>query len=65
MIRAHAHRVYNEASFDLIISGHMHVKDDFEFQINNNKVRSINLGSWFEEPQVLKIENKKKLNGWT
>jgi len=59
MIREHAHRAYGESPFDLIISGHMHVEDDFEFQINHKNVRSINLGSWFEEAKVLKIKNQK------
>lgn len=59
MIREHAHRAYSESPFDLIISGHMHVRDDFEFQINAKTVRSINLGSWFEDVKVLKIKNEK------
>lgn len=49
MIRGHGERVYLEKPFDLIISGHMHVFDDYVFDMNGHKVRSINLGSWFEE----------------
>ena len=49
MIRNHIPIAYNEKPFDLIISGHMHIFDDHEVVIDNNKVRSINLGSWFEE----------------
>ena len=59
MIREHAHRSYIEKEFDLIISGHMHVKDDFEFQMNQKRVRSINLGSWMQVAQVLKLSSGK------
>lgn len=58
MIRLHAMRSFNEKPFDLIITGHMHVRDDHQIMINNNQVRSVNLGSWFEnEVYVLKIDN--------
>jgi Uncharacterized protein conserved in bacteria len=51
MIRAHAERVYdNEKPFDFVISGHMHIVDDYTFQRNKKDIRSINLGSWFEYP---------------
>lgn len=49
MIRAHIERAYAERPFDFIISGHMHVFDDHTVQIQGRRVRSINLGSWFEE----------------
>jgi UDP-2,3-diacylglucosamine hydrolase len=55
MIRNHAQRAFKEHSFDIIVTGHMHVKDDWEFQVGDRKVRSINLGSWFDEPKVLSI----------
>ncbi|MBO9665657.1 MAG: UDP-2,3-diacylglucosamine diphosphatase [Bdellovibrio sp.] len=49
MIRNHAERVYREGAFDVIISGHMHVFDDTMVSVNGQKVRSVNLGSWFED----------------
>lgn len=49
MIRAHAPKAYDEKPFDIIISGHMHVFDDHVLDVDGHKVRSINLGSWFEE----------------
>jgi UDP-2,3-diacylglucosamine hydrolase len=56
MIRHHAHRAYNEKPYDLIVSGHMHIYDDYEFQVAARKVRSINLGSWYgSEVKVLKL----------
>lgn len=49
MIREHAPKAYLEKPFDIIISGHMHVFDDHMVDVEGQKVRSINLGSWFEE----------------
>ena len=49
MIRNHARRVRkNEAPFDLLISGHVHVRDDFNWkdEVTGNEVSSVNLGWW-------------------
>ena len=57
MIRHHAHRVYDEKPYDLIVSGHMHVYDEYEFQVGIRKVRSVNLGSWYgPQVKVLKLK---------
>jgi UDP-2,3-diacylglucosamine hydrolase len=58
LVREHAKRAYQIRPFDLIISGHVHVADDFLFTVESansaageaRQVRSINLGSWFERP---------------
>lgn len=55
VIRAHAIRSYSEAKFDAIISGHMHVVDDVELSVNGHTFRSINLGSWFQDPVALSL----------
>lgn len=56
MIRSHAERVYGEHPFDAIISGHMHVHDDYTFQSGGKSARSFNLGSWYgDEVKVLKL----------
>lgn len=56
MIHHHAHRVYEEKPYDLIVSGHMHVHDDYEFNVGSRKARSINLGSWYgSDVKVLKL----------
>lgn len=34
----------------------MHVVDDFTFETENGPVRSINLGTWLDQPRVLKVE---------
>jgi UDP-2,3-diacylglucosamine hydrolase len=48
MIRSHAIRVYkDDEPFDFIFSGHVHVRDDFEWRgESSGNVRSINLGWW-------------------
>lgn len=55
LVRAYAAKSYNEKAFDIIVTGHMHIFDDYQFKINDKKIRSINLGTWLEVPRVLKI----------
>lgn len=62
MIRNHAKQQVASKDFDVIISGHMHVRDMFEFEVNNKKHLSINLGSWFEEKNILQFTPKSKNN---
>ena len=59
LIRDYANTKASEKPFDLIVTGHMHVFDNHEFEVSGQKFRSINLGTWLEKPRVLKIENKK------
>ncbi len=57
MIREHAQKVFQQKRFDVIISGHMHVKVDEEFKVSTGIARNINLGSWLHgRPQALCIE---------
>jgi UDP-2,3-diacylglucosamine hydrolase len=55
LIRHHAELAYLQKPFDIIFSGHMHVRDDHTVKIKDKEIRSINLGSWFEDPKVLKL----------
>lgn len=60
MIRAHALRVFPESPYDVLVSGHMHVYDDYEFQVGAQKARSINLGSWYGPTvKVLRLSGQK------
>lgn len=61
MIRAHAQRSVLEKPFDYIITGHMHIVDDFEFVLSGNgkTIRSVNLGTWLDGAKILKYENHK------
>lgn len=56
MIRTYAQKKHKEKEFDLLITGHMHVVDDFEFATESGNVRSINLGTWLDEPRALMIQ---------
>lgn len=55
-IRAHAEKAYRERPFDLIVSGHVHVRDDCEIEVDGAKCRSINLGTWLEQPCYLALD---------
>ena len=54
-VRSHAERAIHEEPFDLIITGHVHVRDEHEFEFNGRKVRSVNLGSWADSPCMFRI----------
>ena len=56
-IRAHARKAYAEQPFDLIISGHVHVRDDARIDTGNGVFRSVNLGSWFDAPCYFVIDD--------
>jgi UDP-2,3-diacylglucosamine hydrolase len=56
LIRAHGERVWEEDPFDAIVSGHLHIRDDWIFQKNGKAIRSFNLGSWSDDIQVLILE---------
>ena len=49
-IREHAAKAYREEPFDLLISGHVHVRDDVEVDGSDGKARSVNLGTWLDAP---------------
>jgi UDP-2,3-diacylglucosamine hydrolase len=55
-IRAHTERAYDEQAFDLIVSGHIHVRDDFTVIETRRHYRSINLGSWLDAPCYLVLD---------
>lgn len=56
MIQAYAMKVFNAEPFDVIVTGHMHVFDDYRFSVGSRSVRSINLGTWLVEPLALCID---------
>lgn len=55
-IHAHARRIAAREPFDLIISGHLHVRDDSRIELDGRTFRSVNLGSWFDAPCCFRIE---------
>lgn len=58
MIREHARRAHDNDAFDVIVSGHVHVRDDFRAGTEEGAYRSINLGTWLDRPCCLRIEGK-------
>lgn len=71
IIRTHAIKTARLEPFDILVSGHVHVRDDYEFPMmrisdieadegaSEANIRSVNLGSWFDEPKVFVIESGK------
>ncbi|MEM9208461.1 MAG: UDP-2,3-diacylglucosamine diphosphatase [Pseudomonadota bacterium] len=55
-IRAHATKMRAEHAFDLIISGHVHVRDDVRIETATGSARSVNLGSWFDRPCCFQLD---------
>lgn len=48
-LHEHAHRAYVEKPFDILINGHVHIRDDHK----TKKYQAINLGTWLKEPGAL------------
>jgi len=59
-IHHHAHEKVKETEFDILVTGHVHIKDDYEFLWHDKTVRSINLGSWLTEPCAFRITEKSQ-----
>lgn len=53
----HAREVYARAPFELIISGHIHVRHDEEIETPAGRFRSVNLGSWMDGPCYFNIDD--------
>lgn len=57
LIRTHAENVARMSRFDVIVTGHVHVRDDLEIDIGARKIRSVNLGSWFQDTKAFVIDD--------
>ncbi|MDZ4678013.1 MAG: UDP-2,3-diacylglucosamine diphosphatase [Oligoflexia bacterium] len=53
--RTYALGLSMKQEFDLLLTGHTHIADDFEFETSSRKARLINLGSWFDGPHYLRV----------
>lgn len=56
--RFYAKKAYDHRPFDYIITGHTHVKDEYQFQQGGREIQSVNLGSWFSQPTVFEISSE-------
>ncbi len=54
-LHEHAERAYTEMPFDLLIYGHVHIRDDYRAK----GFRAINLGTWLLEPGVLHVTEEE------
>ncbi len=57
VIRSYVEREAQKENFDVMITGHLHVKDEYGFQLGNRSVLSINLGSWHDSAKALQVTN--------
>ena len=61
IFREYAKQLAKSHSFDLLLTGHTHVPDDFIFMNQKKTSRLINLGSWFDGPHYLKVTSEGKI----
>lgn len=59
-IRTYSELVAQEQEFTLHIHGHVHVRDDYRYKANNRDIRSVNLGSWFDQPGYFSLTEDKQ-----
>ncbi len=64
VIRAHAERAWLSGKFDLLVTGHVHLVEDYNFSAFRGGpiARVINLGSWFDGARALKVETGEAAN---
>ena len=55
-IRAHAARVHEREPFDLLIAGHVHIRDDYT---DPRGFRAVNLGTWLTRPCYFALDGKR------
>lgn len=58
--RRHAWRVIHREPLDLIIAGHLHVRDDSVIRCGDRAVRAVNLGSWQNGPAAFRVTDREQ-----
>lgn len=61
LIHTHAQKSFSIRAFQVIITGHVHLRDETAFAVSGQKMVSYNLGSWDDKFCVL----KKDECGWS
>jgi UDP-2,3-diacylglucosamine hydrolase len=59
-IRDHARRAFADRPFDIILSGHVHIRDDHLIETAGRSFRSINLGSWMDTPCYFRLDDNEQ-----
>lgn len=60
-IHEHARNVYKERPYDVLVAGHVHLRDEYHFQDQEKEVVSFNLGCWDDKAVALQLYKDK----WT
>ncbi len=50
MLRDYAKNRFDQEAFDLLVTGHVHVQDDWQIMADGFEGRSVNLGTWLKKP---------------
>lgn len=58
MIHDYARSTFMQSPFDYIITGHMHIRDQYTWSSLDRNPISINLGSWFDKPMALSLDEQ-------
>lgn len=58
-IRDFAERRAKQSKFDILIFGHVHIRDEYQFEEAGLVRKSINLGSWLTAPCYYMLEGRK------
>jgi UDP-2,3-diacylglucosamine hydrolase len=53
--RQYAIETVSKKEYDLIIFGHIHIRDEFKFEFNGKQFEYVNLGSWLDVPATYEI----------
>jgi UDP-2,3-diacylglucosamine hydrolase len=61
VIHEHARKMHKLSAFDTLVSGHVHIRDEYQFQDNGKNITSYNLGCWDDRPIALQFT----LGKWT
>jgi UDP-2,3-diacylglucosamine hydrolase len=62
IFRDYAQNLRKTENFDLLLTGHTHIPDDFIFSSHQHVARLINLGSWFDGPHYLRVTDKGRIS---
>lgn len=54
----HAHAMHDKKPFDAIITGHVHLRDEYHFQVHGKTVKSFNLGCWDDKAMALEFDGQ-------
>ncbi len=59
LIHRHVECIGQSEAFDVIVTGHVHLRDEARIKLSSRDVQSVNLGAWFERPMVFVISENR------